>query len=1059
MARCCFVVLATMLVAAVPITAGAQTTTGTIGGIVRDDSGAGMPDTKVTAMNLLTSFTRTTTTDANGNYLITNLPIGQYAVTGEKPGFQRFTQAGISLAVNQNARVDLILPVGNVTEVVSVTADVPDVDTRAATVGEVVDRVRIQELPLNGRNAMDLAAVVPGVISVEAPTVVTNARNGPALVVAGGRDTSNEFRFDGTSHKNLTQNTALNLPAPDALQEFRVVTSNVSAEYGRYSGGIVVAVTRAGTNEFHGTAWEYLRNKALNAKSYFAPEKPDLKQNQFGFTAGGPVLRNRSFFFGSYQGIRIRETRLFATATPPTSAMRAGNFAGAARMPIDPLTRQPFPGGVIPAARFDPVAVALLEKYVPLPNASGGRWVKLVSQPTNGDQYLGRLDHNFSSSNTLSFRYFRDSTELFAQAGNISPYAPNRRALTVSNWALHDTHTFSSSLVNEFRIGVNRVDSKVFVTESTQLSDLGARFPGVITPQLPTIGVSGYFTLGTSDVFGEDGGIYQIGNTTRWVRGRQALSFGGEFELTQMFNRGSSANQGVFSFDGYATGNAFADFLIGKPVSLDQASPYERLVKGRDWYAFIQDDIRLTDQVSLNLGLRYQYFKPYDNVYDRANTFRAGMQSQVTRGAPLGMVFPGDPGVGSGLVASDKNNFSPRIGFAWDPLANGRLSIRAAYGLYYEDFRSDLWTYPSVNQPFVIREFINNPDSLQDPYRGRVNPFPYVYSPDAAKFQLPMGLFTVIAPELRSPYVHQTSVSIEKALPMKMVAKVAYVGKLANNLIRMEQRNPAVYIPGQSTLANTNARRTRMPAAYASFREITASADADYHSLQLSLSRRLSNGLTFMSSYTLGKFMDVYSATNLGQTSQDPDNPDAEWSRSDDDRRHVFNTSFVYEIPFLRNRTHWLPRAFGGWSIAGMVSIVSGEPVSVVSGRDFSLTGVGFDRPNLVGDPVRQHSSRDDMIARFFNTDAFVANGPGQYGNAGRNLFSGPASSSTSLALTKSFILSERVGTMQFRAEAFNAFNQVNFGQPEARLINQNFGRILTAGSPRIMQLALRWSF
>jgi hypothetical protein len=1059
MTRCCAVVLATMLVAAVPITAGAQTTTGTIGGIVRDESGAGMSETKVTAMNLLTSFTRTATTDANGNYLITNLPIGQYAVTGEKQGFQRFTQAGITLAVNQNARVDLILPVGSVTEDVSVTADVPDVDTRSATVGEVVDRIRIQELPLNGRNAMDLAAVVPGVISVAAPSVVTNARNGPALVVAGGRDTSNEFRFDGTSHKNLTQNTGLNLPAPDALQEFRVVTSNVSAEYGRYTGGIVVAVTRAGTNDFHGTAWEYLRNKALNAKSYFAREKPDLKQNQFGFTAGGPVLRNRSFFFGSYQGIRIRETRLFATATPPTAAMRAGNFGGAARRPIDPLTRQPFPNGVISTARFDPVAVALLERYVPLPNASDGRWVKLVSQPTNGDQYLGRLDHKVSSSNTINFRYFRDSTELFVQSGNISPYAPNRRALTVSNWALQDTHTFSATLVNEFRLGVNRVDSKVFVTESTQLSDLGARFPGVITPQLPTIGVSGYFTLGTADVFGEDGGIYQIGNTMRWFRGRHALSFGGEFEVTHMFNRGSSANQGVFSFDGYATGNAFADFLIGKPVSLDQASPYERLVKGRDWYAFVQDDIRLTDKISLNLGLRYQYFKPYNNVYDRANTFSAGVQSQVTRGAPLGMVFPGDPGVGSGLVASDKNNFGPRVGFAWDPFANGRLSIRAAYGLYYDDFRSDLWTYPSVNQPFVIREFINNPDSLQDPYHGRVNPFPYVYSPDTAKFQLPMGLFTVLAPELPSPYVHQTSVSIEKALPMKMVAKVAYVGKLANNLIRMEQRNPAVYIPGQSTLANTNARRTRLPAAYTSFREITASADADYHSLQLSLSRRLSNGLTFMSSYTLGKFLDVYSATNLGQTSQDPDNPDAEWSRSDDDRRHVFNASFVYEIPFLRNRTHWLARTFGDWSISGMISMASGEPVNVVSGRDFSLTGVGFDRPNLAGDPVRQHSSREDMIARFFNTDAFVPNGPGQYGSAGRNLFSGPGSSATNLALTKSFTLGERMGKMQFRAEAFNAFNQVNFGQPEARLINQNFGRILTAGDPRIMQLALRWSF
>ena len=320
-------------------------------------AGASIAGTKVTALNLLTSFSRTTTTDESGGYLITNLPIGDYAVTAEKDGFQRYTQAGISLVVGQNARVDLQLQVGSVTEDVNVIVEVPDVDTRSATVGEVVDRVRIQELPLNGRNPMELAAVVPGVISVSAPAVVTNARSGPQLVVAGGRDTSNEYRFDGTSHKNLTQNTALNLPAPDALQEFRVVTSNVSAEYGRYTGGTVIAVTRSGTNQFRGTAWEYFRNDGLNGTNYFATTKPELNQNQYGFTLGGPVARNRAFFFGSYQGIQVKETRLFATATPPTAEMRAGDFSNAARKPIDPLTRLPIPNNIIPSSRFDPVSV------------------------------------------------------------------------------------------------------------------------------------------------------------------------------------------------------------------------------------------------------------------------------------------------------------------------------------------------------------------------------------------------------------------------------------------------------------------------------------------------------------------------------------------------------------------------------------------------------------------------------------------------------------------------------------------------------------------------------
>src|SRR5687768_17038075 len=291
-----------LLLLALPWAARAQTTTASIGGVVRDATGATVAGSRVTALNVQTSFSRATTTDASGGYLITSLPIGDYAVTVKKPGFQRYTQAGITLVVGQNARVDLQLQIGNITEDVNVTIDVPDVDTRSATVGEVVDRIRIQELPLNGRNPMELAAVVPGVISVIAPAVVTNARNGPQLVVAGGRDTSNEYRFDGTSHKNLTHNSALNLPAPDALQEFRVVTSNVSAEYGRYTGGTVIAVTRAGTNDFRGSAWEYMRNDKLNGTNYFATSKPDLDQNQFGLTLGGPVFRNRSFFFGSYQG-------------------------------------------------------------------------------------------------------------------------------------------------------------------------------------------------------------------------------------------------------------------------------------------------------------------------------------------------------------------------------------------------------------------------------------------------------------------------------------------------------------------------------------------------------------------------------------------------------------------------------------------------------------------------------------------------------------------------------------------------------------------------------------
>jgi hypothetical protein len=364
-----------------------------------------------------------------------------------------------------------------------------------------------------------------------------------------------------------------------------------------------------------------------------------------------------------------------------------------------------------------------------------------------------------------------------------------------------------------------------------------------------------------------------------------------------------------------------------------------------------------------------------------------------------------------------------------------------------------------VNQPFVIRDVVNRPFSLTDPYHGVTDPFPYIYTPTTGKFSYPMGLFTVPGLTLSSPYSHELSFTVEKTLPGNMVLKAGYVGKLEHNLLQMLQRNPAAYIPGKSTTANTDSRRVFMPGIYTSFREIATNSDAAYHSLQLSLQRRFSGGLTFLGSYTLGKLLDYYSAQNLGQTPQDPHDTRADRSRSDEDRRHVFAGSFVYDIPAWKTQKGLVGKAFGGWSASGLVSILSGLPVYVTSGRDFSLTAVGFDRPDLVGDPVLSHGSRNDMIQEFFNIAAFVANQPGRYGNAGRNLFSGPATSSTDLALVKSFPISERLGRLQFRAEFFNSLNQVSFGGPVAQLINKNFGRIQTAGSPRIVQFALRYQF
>ncbi len=1041
--------------------ANAQTTA-SVFGVVQDGSGAVVPGATVTARNTDTSFTRIGSTDDTGAFLITNLPVGPYSLQVDMPGFRSFIQDGITLRVNDTSRVDVVLSVGEVTDVIEVVGDIVAVDTRSTSVGGVVDRLRVQELPLNGRNVMDLSRTIPGIATASNPTIQLNARSGPGVSVAGARNNQNEIRFDGSHHAALYHNSPLNLPSPDALQEFRVLTSGFSAENGRFGGGVFIAVTRAGTNEFHGSAWEFLRNKALNARNFFATTKPDLKQNQFGFTFGGPIVKNRTFFFGSYQGTRIRESRVVTGAVPPTARERAGDFSASARKPTDPLTGQPFPNGQIPSDRFDTTAVNLMNEYVPFGNTPSGAYTALSPVPSNGDQWLLRVDHNFSDNNNLNFRFFRDFTDDANAASNIAPNFDmvNPRWFHVVNYALNNTHTFSPTLLNEFRIGVNRNHSQTESQGDRQLSDFGGILPGVVVPQIPQLTVTGFFAITSGDPFGDPTNVYLIGDVMRWTHDRHLLSFGGEFTRNEFYGNGRTGNSGRFNFNGQVTGNAFADYLIGSPISFSQNSVYERQVKGNSWYMFVQDEVRLTPRLTMNAGLRWEWMAPYHNVGDKANSYRAGEQSIVVPNAPRGMVFPGDPsleGVENRFIKADKNNFAPRLGFAWDVHGDGKLAVKASYGLFFENYPAGMWTYAASNQPFVILVAIDRPYSLTDPYRGRENPFPYTYDPKDANFTLPMGLFTILRPDVTAPYIHQMNASVERSLPWNLVATVGYSGKLSHNLVRMNETNPATYIPGASTIANTNSRRPLADDGYGSFRTIQTTSNATYHSAQFTLNRRFSNGLTANAAYTFSKFLDYFSGNNIGTPSQNPFDMRADRSRSDYDRRHNFNMSIVYQIPELRSQG-FAQKVFGGWQVSSLTSIVSGAPINVTTGVDASLTGVGQDRPDLVGDPHREFSSRGDMIQQYFNKAAFVPNQPGQYGNLGRNALSGVTHFNTDIALAKSFPIGD-LGAIQFRAEAYNAFNQVRFNNPVSSLNNQNFGKIQSAEDPRIIQFALRYSF
>jgi hypothetical protein len=686
-----------------------------------------------------------------------------------------------------------------------------------------------------------------------------------------------------------------------------------------------------------------------------------------------------------------------------------------------------------------------------------GAFVALSPEPSTGDQYLWRIDHAVSEKNSLNVRYFRNDGSTTSQNGNILNWSPNPQRLKAANYTLHDTHTFRGSLLSEFHVGVNRSHSAETSSGNAQLSNYGAIFPGVVTPQLPSITVTGYFAPGTADRYAEVSNIYQVGDTVRWFHGRHTVAIGGEFSRREYFGNGSSSNQGVISFGGAITGDPFADYLIGKPTSLTQNSTYDRLVKGYEWYLFAQDDIRVSSKVSINLGLRYEYVPPFHNIYDVVNAYHAGEQSTVVPSAPLGMVFPGDSGFVHKLIPAGKNDFGPRIGIVWDPTGNGHMAVRASYGLFHENFRADLWTYPAVNQPFVISDTINNPYSLTDMYRGFVDPFPYVYSPAAAKFSLPMSLFTVLGPQDRTPYIHQLSFSVERSLPSSIVLKAGYSGKLAHNLIMMQQKNPAVYIPGASTIANTNQRRILAAYGYGSFREIDTDAGAAYHSFQLTLNKRLTKGFTVLGSYTFSKLLDYFAPQNLAATSQDPYNLRNDRGLSDNNRTQVFNMSIVYRLPDVG---HGLERkAVGGWEVASTTSMTSGTPFNITTGVDASLTGVGNDRPDVIGNPFRSHANENDMLNAFFSPAVFISNQPGHYGDTGRNLLVGPPQATTDIALAKSLPVSERYGKVQLRAEFYNSLNHPNFNTPTSGLNNRNFGRILSAGSARILQFSLRYTF
>lgn len=1033
---------------------------GTISGYVTDNSGSVMPDVHVTLSNELTGAKREASSNSQGFYQFLGLTPSTYRLDVEAANFRHFTNTGVTLRIGENVRSDVRMEVGSVTEHVDVTAAAEVVDTRSSTLASVIDDRRVTDLPLLNRNVISFAKLLPGVTQVAAGTNTdsSDSRGGPRITVNGGRQNQTYETLNGTYFNNPSRNTGLNPPPPDAVQEFRMQTSNYSAEDGRNAGAIVSVVTKSGTNDFHGSAWEFHRNSALNARSFFDGAKPKQHQNQFGAAAGGPVKRDKVFIFGTFEGIRDRRAASVVNAFPPTAAEASGDFSDLGKQLENPFDGTPIANNKISNSLIDPAAKNLLQ-YLPAA-PPGGRYTNSVPTPRDNELVMVRNDWTISTRQTLFAHYFLNQNRQTGE--NIFPKWPGREArLRHQNAGINHTFVIRPTLLNQLTLGFTRSVHNNGPSATLRNADLLlAGMPDYVDAGATQFSVSGRFTLSTTPYEKFLSTNYDISNGLTWIKGKHTLKFGFQYLDLSFFQAWLGPPR--FNFNGTRTGSPMSDFLMGAYRDL----PINYGVRVNDGLSsftsgYAQDDFKVTRRITLNLGLRYELPKPWVDKADRLNTLdlTPGVQSKVVPNAPPGLLFVGD--LPRGLYKTDKNNFAPRFGFAWDVFGNGRTAVRGAWGLFYDTINTD--SIAQENPPFAgSTRFFNG--LLSNPIAGHVPP-PVV--PNAKNFEwfYPINLyFTDLG--MRTPYIQQWNLTIEQQIGRDISIQAAYVGKNSKKLQAFRPFNVAKFVPGTdaqgnplSTLENAWERAPFHPGTYGT--EIIVLSDAfnqHYDAAQFRVDKRFSNDFSVMGSYTFGKSIDFNSEYSLGGCVANPYDLNSERGRADYDSRHTFAASWLWSP--VQSGGGLLRRIVGGWNLSGIHTIRSGYPMTFYIGDDVALggdiCGGGQQHPNLAGNPARSHSSRADMVAGFFDTSGFSFPDPGMYGSAGRNIISGPGSAISDIAILKDFAVTER-SKVQFRVELSNAFNQVSFSTPETYMTDERFGQLTNAAPGRAIQFALKY--
>ena len=1097
------------LLLAIPLAVSGQVTTATIVGTVTDPGGAVVPGAQVTARNVDTGLTRTVASNDEGNYRVEFLPVGKYSVEVALAGFKKALVPDIVLQVNDTVRVDVALNVGQVSETVTISdMSTPAVNTNTPEIGRTIQSAEITQLPLVERNVYTLLDLTPGVQSNN--NGVASASTGTSTFILGypeqrtlinggtdGGTGSVNYYLDGGINMTNLRNTGNILPNPDAIQEFRVQTNSYNAEYGRYASGIINVLTKSGTNEWHGSAFEFVRNDRFNANDWGSTlAKAPYHRNQFGGTIGGPIKHDKAFFFFSYAGLRQATNTFLSGARVPTALERTGNFTASATKPTDPATNSPFVcngvTNVICPNRLDPVAMKIINDYIPLSNftlANGNAgWQGNLSTPYNFDEYLGKVDYQLNAAHRLTVSYFNTGGTSTTKAGN--PNLP--WSLQDSTWRQHsvnasDVWVISASKINQVWLTFSRNFGGRINTPATSLTDLGSAFTIQGTPNLPQITVTGYFTLG-EQIGGPTAGtnFYSARDVFSWIKGNHSLKLGGEISLNKDIQQTLLNNYGVFTFNAGATarvagggvtaaaGNALADFLIGIPSAVSQDAPVTGYTNS--WYTalFAQDDFKVHSRLTLNLGLRWDVQTAPTDPLNRVVNYVPGQKSVVIPTAPVGALFFGDPGVERGGIPTSYTHFSPRIGFAWDLFGNGKTSIRGAFGVFYGSISGNEWNTMTNFQPFSTRLTFTNINqktnaagvplgaTLSNPYNAFVGGNPFQYK---GTFTTGGGLFPV-ASDFKWPRTYQMNVSVQRQVTKDLVVGAAYVGTESRNLPFGRDINYPVLTP-TATSAGANILARRPNPLFGAVTLLQSDQSASYHGLQVTSAMRMSHHVTFNAFYTYSKTLssaELYNNTTQG-LAENYSKLALEKGAGDSDQRHIFSMSFTYQPDYFSSNSNAVLRhIFNGWSFSPIIKMRSGLPFTVTNGNvDANLDGSTNDRAQLVGDPHLDHPTAQ----RWFNTAAFAQNkvvtGVATDGNSPRNLLYGPGYRTVDLAISRDFSLTERV-KLRFRAEATNAFNHPNLGQPGASVpaagtTSSSFGVISSAGSMRKMQFGLRLTF